>query len=234
MLVIIGVPVTALAVGSYTWGPSVPNYDPSVVIDSGMIDVTTIPNFATGVLSPTLTTGYSQSGNSGALVGWDDTWTGISDPAKVAGNSLDGDWVQIRNGVGVWVLGAPKRTIWVFPSEDHGPYLAEGLEFKIYGSNDGVTKHSTATLKTVYLDGWRPFNASEDANRNLWCGDDVASKWDLGGFYRYVILEPWATSGPLSEPEIDAIGYSCSEIPLPGSLLLLGSGLVALASLRRK
>jgi hypothetical protein len=126
---------------------------------------------------------------------------------------------------GWWDLGQASDKVVVFTSQDHGPYLGEGLEYHVYGSNTfgGVTG-AEAVITDVYLDGWRPFNAAEDANLNMWCSDDVAAKLKLDGKYRYVKVVAWAPTGSLNEPEIDNVArvIPSTNVPeFPSSILPL-------------
>ncbi|GAG37510.1 unnamed protein product, partial [marine sediment metagenome] len=120
------------------------------------------------------------------------------------GDALDGMWIQIGD---MWFdLGFETNRVVVFLAQDHGPYLAEGLEFRVYGSNTvwGAVS-SQAVLKEVYLDGWRLHNPTEDQNDNGWCGDDISAVLELPGDYRYIKLMPWSDLSPWHEPEVDAV-----------------------------
>jgi hypothetical protein len=146
-------------------------------------------------------------GDSGAIVNWDDSWVGWVGHPNTNGDNLDGLWAQIiYPSTGWWDLGFKTDEVVVFLSQDHGPYLAEGLETRVYGSNTlwGAVS-SQAVLTDVYLDGWRPHNPAEDANGNGWCSDDIAGVYQLPGEYRYIKLAAWSPHGGLNEPEVDAV-----------------------------
>lgn len=191
---------------SYTWDASVPNYDASAVIHSGTIDTTSLVmgDFLGVSAGNPNAPGY---GDSGVSVGWDDTWvSGVGHP-NTNGDNLDGLWAQIiYPAEGWWDLGAATDKVAVFLSQDHGPYLAEGLEYRIYGSNTlwGAVG-AQAVITDVYLDGWRTHNPAEDGNGNGWCSDDIAAVLQLDGAYRYVKLAAWSSGGGLYEPEVDAV-----------------------------
>ena len=203
----------------YTWDPSVPNYNPSATIHTGTIDTSLLVMGDFLGVSPTQPNapGY---GDSGVSVGWDDTWVGGVGHPNTNGDNLDGLWAQIvYPAEGWWDLGFATDRIVVFLSQDHGPYLAEGLETRVYGSNTlwGAVS-SQAVLTDVYLDGWRSHNPAEDGNGNGWCSDDIAGVYKLPGMYRYVKIAAWSSVGTLNEPEVDAvaaffeIGTSMHEI----------------------
>jgi len=125
------------------------------------------------------------------------------------GNDVDRKFVVFWNpAYGVWDLGAPFSQVFVFPWQDHGPYPAEAVEHKIWGSNDfDISKPGAATwfeadLDTVYRKGW------SDVGEGTYpvCNDDYVVMWDWqpGESYRFVKLQSiWAS--PYDEPEIDAV-----------------------------
>jgi hypothetical protein len=117
---------------------------------------------------------------------------------------------------GWWDLGLATDEVVVFTSQDHGPYLGEGLEYRVYGSTTlGGATGAQAVITDVYLDGWRPFSATEDANGNLWSSDDVAAKLKLDGSYRYVKVAAWSSVPDLNEPEIDNVARVMPDNPPP-------------------
>lgn len=198
----------AMAVGAWTWVAGDPNYNPAATIHASTIGLPA-PGDYIGTALNTYTNGF---GSSGAAVGWDDTWTGGGN-ANTNGDNWDGLWVQpdIAAGQrGWWDLMDTYHRIVVSTSQDHGPYLAEGLEYHIRGCSqafvDASCSANDATVTAVYLDGWRAFNPAEDSNVNGWCSDDISAVLDLGGDYQYIRLEGWAVGGALNEPEVDALG----------------------------
>ena len=129
------------------------------------------------------------------------------------GSEVDRKYAQFWNPIyGVWDLGSPFSEVVVLPQQDHGPYPAEALEYKIWGSNDfnasnpGAATWIAADLDTVYRKGW------SDVGEGIYptCNDDYVSVWDwkpgpgAGDSYRFVKLQSvWAS--PYNEPEIDAV-----------------------------
>jgi hypothetical protein len=200
-----GLSFTYLPPTAYTWAPGTPNYNPLAVVHPGTIDTSsfTFGDFV-GIAAGQPNAIFH--GDSGVSVNWDDTWVGNVGHPNTNGDALDGLWAQIYTSGGWWDLGGQASAVAVFTSQDHGPYLAEGLEYRVYGSNTlwgAVSPQAMAT--DVYLDGWRGHNPAEDANANGWCSDDIAGVYQLPGSFRYVKLIAWVPTGSLNEPEVDAV-----------------------------
>jgi len=219
---------------AWTWVSGDPGYNPAATIHTGTINPSNLVcgDFLGRTATNPLATSY---GDSGVSVGWDDTWVGGVGNANTNGDALDGLWAQIYSDGGWWDMGKQVSQVAVFLAQDHGPYIAEGLEYRIFGTNtlwDNTSLGAQAVVTDVYLDGWRTHNPAEDANGNLWLSDDIGAILQLDGSYRYIKLVAWSTTGSLNEPEVDAV---CSVIPAPGALLLgsLGMGLVGWMRRRR-
>jgi len=218
------------AIATYTWSPGDPNFNPAAVIRPGTIDTTNLimGDFLGGTVPPPLPSPVLVApwwGDSGTSVGWDDNWVDWIGLSNTNGDNLDGLWVAMAYPfVGWWDLGFKTRQVVVFLSQDHGPFLAEGVECRVFGSNTlwgGVS--GLAVLTDVYLQGWRPHNPAEDANGNGWCSDDVTGVYELPGEYRYVVIEGWDLWPPPSEneatyndPEVDAVAASPPQAGVGG------------------
>ena len=235
ILVISGNASAYLVGTSYNWAPGVPNYDPAATVHQGTINTNNLIVADFVGLSPTQpNTSY---GDSGVSVGWDDSWVLNVGNGNTNGDALDGLWAQIiLPNMGWWDLGAAYDTVSVFTSQDHGPYLAEGLEYRLYGTNtlwDTTSLSVQASITDVYLDGWRPHNPAEDANGNGWQSDDISGVFKFDTPYRYVALEGWSPSGALNEPEIDAIA-AVQVIPIPAAAWLFGTALIGFVGYSRR
>jgi len=220
----------------YSWGVGDPNYNPSATIHTGTIDTSgLIMGDFLGRSSSNPNAG--SYGDSGTSVGWDDAWVGgVGDP-NTNGDALDGLWAQILSDGGWWDLGAEYNEVAVFTSQDHGPYPAEGVEYRIFGTNtlwDDASLGAQAILTDIYLDGWRIHNPAEDFNGNGWQSDDISGILRLDSSYRYIKLVAWDSTAPFDEPEIDAIAGVSSPVPEPATVLLLGSGLIGFAVSKKR
>ncbi len=169
----------------------------------------------------------------------DDTW--FSDPGgdKTWGDSFDRNWVQFVNpNYGVWDLGKEYEEVVVNLNQDHGPYPAEGLEYKVWGCNnlnlqtcDCEGGWVLADLDRVYKYGWSTAGdgvyCKLPGSPNEYCNDDFTAVWDFNGLsYRYVkIQSTW--NSPYDEPEVDVVKGIEPTLPSPE----FGSLAVALAVL---
>jgi len=234
-LVFTGSAFAYLMGASYTWDATTPNYNAAAMLHPGTIDTSllTIGDYlGISAAQPNATS----FGDSGVSVGWDDTWVGPVGNANTNGDALDGLWVQVYSTGGWWDLGAAFDQVAVFSSQDHGPYLGEGLEARVYGTNtlwDVASLSPQALVTDVYLDGWRAHNRAEDSNGNGWLSDDISGVFQLDAPYRYIRLVAWAPTGGFDEPEIDAVA-GFTAVPEPATMLLVGAGLGCLAGLSRR
>jgi len=214
------------------WGPGTPSYNASATLHPGTIDLSlvTMGDFLGRTAANPNAIGF---GSSGVAVGWDDEWVGGVGNANTNGDALDGLWAQIYTDGGWWDLGSAYSTVAAFTSQDHGPYLGEGLEYRIFGTNtlwDNSSLSAQATLTDVYLDGWRDHNSTEDGNGNGWLSDDISGVFNLDDSYRYIKLIAWDTD-TYYEPEIDGVG---GVVPEPTTILLTGLGLLGMGAYIRR
>ncbi len=209
----------AMAVGTWTWEAGDPYYSDGAEPIDGTIDVGSqyyIPGNYIGTAPGTYTDSY---GSSGDAVGWDDTAIdGIGD-AKTNGDTWDGLWVGLSDRYGWWDLGQECSGIVVSASQAGGPYLAQGLAYRVQGCTEAFVDASCsdldAELMVVYLDGWRQFNPAEDINGNGWSSDDITATFYLTGGYRYARLAEWGQERGLNAPKIDAVGRMLGPQPIP-------------------
>ena len=158
--------------------------------------------------------------------------------AAFGGSSVDAHWIQTSNTIGhsIWDLGFQAEKAAVFNTIDHGPLPAEAIESTVYLSNDMVS-WTQAVTERVWLEG-----IYSDTSV-LWDGFVYAVGTGTSSTFRYASII-WGGTGALQsdgDNEINAImglkgdfTGGGGNVPEPSTLLLLGSGLIGLAGLRKK
>ena len=171
----------------------------------------------------------------------------IGSPLGYAGaaNARDYQWVQdvAFNGVlnaNIWDLGGQANQVAVFPIIDHGPLPQEALEYTVFLSNDPNDPNGwvQALIDKVFLEGWQGGNVIADGFTTVWRLPNQQT-------FRFTSV---SGVGPGSlqpnfgnEDEIDTVagltfeggGLGSPAIPEPGSLMLLGMGLLGLVASKK-
>src|SRR4030042_1010169 len=104
-ILLIGLSQGVHATGTYIWDPTIPNYNPSAIINPGMINTS---NFVFGDFLGLSSTRPSTMfyGDSGVSVNWDEVHDRpIIGDGNTNGDALDGLWVKLFDRAGWWDLG---------------------------------------------------------------------------------------------------------------------------------
>jgi len=168
----------------------------------------------------------------------------ILGPTTTEGDARDWYWVHDAGGnaadyhTGIlYDLGGLADQLVVFPIIDHGPLPQEADEYDVWFSND-LVNWTEGTLTDLYDQGWSPDPNVADGWTTVWTAPF--------GQFRYASVA-WGNPGNPDasylyedgDAEIDAVaglvnGQPVSPVPEPGTLFLLGAGILPIARRLRK
>jgi PEP-CTERM motif-containing protein len=219
------------------------------VVNAGLLDDGTFS--AAGYLAGTLLQGtFAGCGTSYGVGTGNYSYFGTACTGTPAGadqaNLIDPNWVQTGNVIGqtVWDLGFAAVSAAIFNTIDHGPLPEEAIEATVYVSSGGSGNPLTwtwtaAVTQKVWLEG---FLSDPNPSLNIeWDGFVYAVGTPSNTPFRYASII-WGGPGAFQadgDNEINGImglapNFQPVGAPEPASLLLLGSGLAALAARARR
>jgi hypothetical protein len=209
------------------------------LLDDGIFD-------PTGFTAATLvSTPWTASGGGCIGQSFDSTGTGSyayacgATTLTTAANSIDNLWFQSSGTVGqtVFDLGFDATKAAVFNTIDHGPLPGEAIESTVYLSNDQVT-WTQAVVERVWLEGF------ESNTGILWDGFVYAVGTGTSDTFRYASVIHGGPGALINDGDDEINGLMglqadftpppTSSVPEPATLLMMGSGLIGMAFMRRK
>ena len=177
-----------------------------------------------GLLPLGVSATYVSGGNG--LTGIGTTWP-TAHTSAVAGSAIDHVWLQGDPAI-TYAFGAAQSQVAAIAGIDHGPLPEEALEFIVWGSLDGVSLTEEGAISAVYDPGYDPAVTAAGVS------DDFSSIWKFSGSYTHFIVTSGDHIAGFTSPGEFEIDGLATVIPEPGTLGLLGLGLLGFARRRRK
>jgi hypothetical protein len=172
---------------------------------------------------------------------------GVAVSTAQAASAIDHYWVQYISSLEADILfqfTTPTSDVVAVAGVDHfdpllGEIPGEAIEFIVFGTND-LAFYEQGAIIAVYdlgVDGGLGPNITGDGGTlPLGTSDDYSSLWHFSQPYQYFLVTSGDHIAGFSSPdegEIDGLAKP-AQAPEPGTLLLLGAGLLAALVRRRR
>lgn len=199
---------------------------------------TNLNDFTTNVIFGQFTQEYPWNGHVDEIVPYSPNAVSVNAGFRLVGDNMNTPIVaQFAN---------PVSNIIVFPNIDHYGSAFDGYQYTILGSNDGVTYTALFNAQTVNnssepftlgsFQGTAPYRVNNVLTPGAGPGGTVGYEAFFNFPEAYKYYEFGASTAAIESGNPDQeLSAVATPTPEPGSLLLVGSGFVALAGgLRRK